>query len=147
MTTALVIFGIAYLLLVVGRPTGVLVVIPAAALLVFLRVLDSDVALGYIDLNVILLLLGMMVLADVLTKTGVFEWLAVQGARLAKGNGPAILCLLVLVAGVASALIDNVTTVVMLFPVTISLSRVLRVNPVPSSWARFSPRTSAGWRW
>ena len=73
----------------------------------------------------------MMVVAEILAKTGFFQWSAIYSARLVRGNGFGILVLLCAITAVASAFLDNVTSVVMLVPVTLSVCRTLGLNPVP----------------
>ncbi|MEP7379937.1 MAG: ArsB/NhaD family transporter, partial [Chloroflexota bacterium] len=88
-------------------------------------------AFAAIDLNVIFLLAGMMVLAGILAKTGLFEWLAVRSVRLSGGSPMRLLLILATITAVLSAFLDNVTTVVLIAPVTISIARRLGVSPVP----------------
>jgi Na+/H+ antiporter NhaD/arsenite permease-like protein len=99
--------------------------------MVFARVITPEQALDHVDLEVILLLAGMMVLADIISRTGAFDWAAIKGARLVRGNGFGLLALLVVLTAVASALLDNVTTVVIMVPITLSLCRTLDLDPVP----------------
>ena len=84
-----------------------------------------------IDWNVIFLLLGMMIIVSVLRQTGVFEYIAIWSAKRAKGSPLRIMILLVLVTAVASALLDNVTTVLLIAPVTLLVCDRLAINPVP----------------
>ncbi len=131
MITAAVIFGITYLAIAVGRiPTAIIAVL-GAAVMVFARVLTPEQALNHIDLEVILLLAGMMILADIISRTGAFDWAAIRGARLVRGSGFGLLMLLVILTAVASALLDNVTTVVIMVPITLTLCRTLNLDPVP----------------
>lgn len=131
-----VIFGVAYLLIAIGKFPNTVIVVLAAALLVMLLVplgvIDSgEVLFAHVDLNVILLLAGMMIMADVIARTGAFDWIAIRGVRLVNGSGFGVLCLLAVVTAVVSALIDNVTTVVLMLPITLSLCRTLALNPTP----------------
>ena len=84
-----------------------------------------------IDWNVIFLLLGMMIIVGVLRQTGVFEYLAIWAAKRARGPPLRIMVLLVLITAVASALLDNVTTVLLIAPVTLLVCDRLAINPVP----------------
>ena len=84
-----------------------------------------------IDWDVIFLLLGMMIIVSVLRQTGVFEYIAIWSAKRAKGSPLRIMILLVLVTAVASALLDNVTTVLLIAPVTLLVCDRLAINPVP----------------
>ena len=82
-----------------------------------------------IDWNVIFLLFGMMIIVSVLRQTGVFEYIAIWSAKRAKGSPLRIMILLVLVTAVASALLDNVTTVLLIAPVTLLVCDRLRSTP------------------
>ncbi|KAB8193037.1 hypothetical protein FH608_022130 [Nonomuraea phyllanthi] len=84
-----------------------------------------------IDWNVIFLLLGMMIIVGVLKETGVFEYLAIWAAKRARGRPFRLMVLLVLITATASALLDNVTTVLLIAPVTFLVCERLAVNPVP----------------
>ena len=84
-----------------------------------------------IDWDVIFLLLGMMIIVGVLRQTGVFEYIAIWSAKRAKGSPLRIMILLVLVTAVASALLDNVTTVLLIAPVTLLVCDRLAINPIP----------------
>ena len=82
-----------------------------------------------IDWNVIFLLLGMMVIVGVLRQTGVFEYIAIWAAKRAKGSPLRVMILLVLITAVASALLDNVTTVLLIAPVTLLVCERLGDRP------------------
>ena len=84
-----------------------------------------------IDWNVIFLLFGMMIIVGVLRQTGVFEYIAIWAAKRANGSPLRIMILLVLVTAFASALLDNVTTVLLIAPVTLLVCERLAINPVP----------------
>jgi Na+/H+ antiporter NhaD/arsenite permease-like protein len=125
------IFLVAYGLIASERFDRTLVALLGGLLVVALGVIDQDEAFGAIDFNVIFLLAGMMVLAGGLAKTGFFEFVAGHAIHLSRGEPFRLLILLaVLTAGLA-ALLDNVTTVVLLTPVTLSIARTLRVSPFP----------------
>jgi Na+/H+ antiporter NhaD/arsenite permease-like protein len=100
-------------------------------LMILLRVLDQEEAFHAVDWNVIFLLVGMMLIAHVTAETGVFQWLAIRAAKLADGQPFRLLILLMIVTAVASAFLDNVTTVVLIVPVTIYIADVLGINPKP----------------
>ena len=93
--------------------------------------LDQEHAFGAIDLNVIFLLAGMMVLAGILAQTGFFEWLAIRSVRASHGHPMRLLIILAVVTAVVSAFLDNVTTVVLMTPVTLAVAARLGVSPVP----------------
>ena len=108
-----------------------LVAVLGAMAMVFFGALTGHEALSHVNLEVILLLAGMMSLANMIAKTGAFDWAAIKGAQLVGGNGFLTLCLMCLLTAVASAFLDNVTVVVLAVPITLSLCRTLSINPVP----------------
>jgi Na+/H+ antiporter NhaD/arsenite permease-like protein len=132
---AVAIFVVAYVLIATEWVHRVLVVLGAAGLLLALRIVTgTDVFHSEefgIDWNVIFLLLGMMVIVGVLKHTGLFGFLAIWSAKKAKGRPFRILVMLVLLTAVASALLDNVTTVLLMVPVTFLICERLAISPVP----------------
>jgi Na+/H+ antiporter NhaD/arsenite permease-like protein len=92
-------------------------------------ILSFEDAVGAIDMNVIFLLLGMMIIVGVLKTTGLFRWLACQAYALARGRVLFLVSLLMLFTAMVSALIDNVTTMLLMIPVTIEIAVPLKVNP------------------
>ncbi len=125
------VFVIAYALIATERFDRTLIALLAGLSLVAVGILDQDEAFGAVDWNVIFLLAGMMVIAGALRQTGFFRWLGVRSAQLSHGNPVRLLIALSAVTAVASAFIDNVTTVVLLTPVVLSISRTLGISPVP----------------
>ncbi len=100
-------------------------------LAMILFVLPQEQAFHAIDWNVIFLLAGMMIIANVIKETGLFQWIALQAVRLGKGDPFRVLVILSVITAVASALLDNVTIVILIAPVTLFVASSLRVNPVP----------------
>ena len=131
MATAATIFGISYLLIATGRIPHVVVAVLGAMAMVFLGVMSEHEALSHVNLEVILLLAGMMSLANIFARTGAFEWAAIKAAQLVRGDGFLTLCLLCVITAVASAFLDNVTVVVLAVPITLSICRMLDVPPIP----------------
>jgi Na+/H+ antiporter NhaD/arsenite permease-like protein len=89
-----------------------------------------DFVIGSIDFNTIGLLLGMMIIVGILGDTGVFQYIGIKAAKLSKGNVWKLLLLLSVITAVGSAFLDNVTMVLLMVPVTISVARVLNINPI-----------------
>ena len=132
---AVTVFLVAYLLIATERVNKVKAALGGAAVVVAAGIATAhDVFYSPttgIDWNVIFLLLGMMVIVGVLRQTGVFEYTAIWAAKRAKGSALKVMILLVLITAVASALLDNVTTVLLIAPVTLLVCERLGVNPVP----------------
>ena len=125
------VFLIAYALIASERFDRTLVALLGGLLVVAFGIIDQEEAFEAIDFNVIFLLAGMMVLAGGLAKTGFFEYLAGQAIHLSRGEPFRLLVFLALVTAGLAAVLDNVTTVILLTPVTLSIARTLRVSPFP----------------
>ncbi|MDQ3127424.1 MAG: ArsB/NhaD family transporter [Chloroflexota bacterium] len=125
------IFLVAYGLIASERFDRTLIALLGGLLVVALGVIDQEEAFAAIDLNVIFLLAGMMVLAGGLRRTGFFEFVAGHAIHLSRGEPFRLLILLTLLTAGLAALLDNVTTVVLLTPVTLSIARTLKVSPFP----------------
>lgn len=127
----LVVFGTTYLLIATERLHKTLAAMAGGVAMVLLGIVSQEQAFEEIDFNVIFLLAGMMILAGILRKTGVFGWMAVRSARFAGGDGYRVLVVLSVITAVASALLDNVTTVVLVGPITLFLAARLGLSPFP----------------
>lgn len=112
---ASVLLGISYL----GRPIS-------QRLFIF----DFPSALNYVDWNVIFLVMGMMMVIAVVERTGIFQWLAFSAYRIARGRMWLLLVVLMLLASVASAFLDNVTTMLLMTPITVQIALAMRINPL-----------------
>ena len=132
---AVAIFAGVYVLIATERVHRVAAALGGAALVMGLGIVKSEDAFYShetgIDWNVIFLLLGMMLVVGVVRRTGVFEYLAIRSAKLAQGRPFGVLVLLILVTAGASALLDNVTTVLLVAPVTLLLCDRLGLQPIP----------------
>ncbi len=132
---AITVFVVAYTFIASDRVNKTLVALCGAAILAALGVVESDDVFFSretgIDWDVIFLLLGMMVIVSVLRQTGVFEYIAIWAAKRAKGSPLRIMILLVLVTAFASALLDNVTTVLLVAPVTLLVCDRLDIAAAP----------------
>ena len=132
---AIGIFVAAYILIATERVHRVVAALGGAALMLLLQVVDAEEAFHAtdtgVDWEVIFLLLGMMLIVAVLRRTGLFEYLAIWSAKRARGRPYRIMVILCVVTAVASALLDNVTTMLMVAPVTLLIAERLATNPVP----------------
>ena len=90
-----------------------------------------EVIVGWIDYETVMLLFGMMVIVGIFSDTGVFEWAAVKAYRMSGGHTWRLLTYLCIISGVVSAFLDNVTTILLLTPVTIRICKVIGLDPVP----------------
>jgi len=127
----LVVFVATYALIATERVHKTIAAMAGGVAMVLLGVVTQEEAFEHIDFNVIFLLAGMMILAGIVRKTGVFGWLAVRAARFAGGDAYRILVVLSIITAIASAFLDNVTTVVLVGPITLFLAARLGVSPLP----------------
>ena len=131
----MVVFVVAYILIATERVPKMVTALAGAGIILAFGVASSEDAFYShetgIDWDVIFLLLGMMIIVGILRQTGVFEYVAIWAAKRAKGSPFRVMVLLVLITAVASAMLDNVTTVLLIAPVTLLVCERLGVKPVP----------------
>jgi len=133
--TATVIFVLAYVVIVSEKIHKTIVAIVGASLMLVLKILQQHEAFHVeefgIDWNVIFLLISMMVIINLMRPTGIFEYIAIKSAKWGKGEPFRIMVIFALVTAVLSALLDNVTTVLLITPVTLLIADALEVDPIP----------------
>ena len=95
-----------------------------------LFIFDFERALSYVDFDVIFLVMGMMIVIAVIEETGIFQWLAYQSYRLSRGRIWLLVTILMVITSVASALLDNVTTMLLMAPISIQIALTLGMNPL-----------------
>lgn len=132
---AVAVFAAAYVLIATEKVNRVAVALGGASIMLAIGATDAEHAFfseeAGIDWNVIFLLLGMMLIVGVLKRTGLFEYLAIWSAKKARGRPFPIMVILVVVTAVVSAALDNVTTVLLVAPVTLLVCERLGVPPIP----------------
>ncbi|MFZ5651406.1 MAG: SLC13 family permease [Bacillota bacterium] len=128
---ATAVFLITYAIIVSEKIHRAVAAFCGAAVVIIAGIVDADKAVHFIDFNTIGLLVGMMIIVGVTRQTGVFEYLAVKAAKKANGEPIRIMAALGLITAVLSALLDNVTTVLLIVPVTFAIARQLQVNVIP----------------
>lgn len=128
---AIAAFVLAYFFIMLEKVHRGVVVWVAAALIIALGVINQEKAIEAVDFNTLLLLIGMMVIVGITRKSGVFEYMAIKSAKLVGGKPLYLLVILGIVTGIASALLDNVTTVLLMVPVTYALTDRLEISPIP----------------
>jgi Na+/H+ antiporter NhaD/arsenite permease-like protein len=131
---ALLIFGLCYVLIMTERLHKTIVALFGAAVMIGLGVVSQEEAFYShefgVDYNVVFLLIGMMVIINIVRETGLFEVLAVWAAQRADAKPFRLLVLLAILTAVLSAMLDNVTTVLLMAPVTLAITKRLELNPV-----------------
>ena len=132
---AVAVFAGAYIFLVADRVHRTKVALVGAGLILLLHISDAESAFfsetSGIEWNVIFLLLGMMVIVSVLRQTGIFEYVAIWCAKRSRGKPYRLMVMLCVLTATASAMLDNVTTVLLIAPVTFLVCDRLGLNPVP----------------
>lgn len=128
---ALVIFLVTYGLIISEQVHRTVIALFGAMLMVLAGVISQEDAITHIDFNTLALLIGMMIQVLVLSKTGLFRYLSVWAAQKTNGNPLALLMALSVLVAVCSALLDNVTTVLLTVPITFTLTKDLKISPVP----------------
>lgn len=125
------IFLIALAVIISEKVHRAVVALTGAALVLMLGITPFDAALAHIDFNTLGVLFGMMLFISVVKMSGLFEFLAVECSHIAKGDPWRIMLLFVLLTAVLSAFLDNVTTVLLIGPMTLNICKLLKTNPVP----------------
>lgn len=128
---AIGIFLVIYALIISEKVHRTIVAMIGGLLMVTLGIVEQETALHHIDFNTLGLLIGMMIIVSITADTGLFKYIAVWAAKKSKGNPISILIALALITAAGSAFLDNVTTVLLMVPVTFSITRQLRVAPMP----------------
>ncbi len=132
MILAISIFCIAYIFIATEWIDKTIVSLLGAAAMVCFGVINYEPALGAVDLNVVFLLVGMMMIVNVFSETGVFEWLSIKISQVTKGRGLLILLSFLVMTAVLSMFLDNVTTVILVAPIMILLAQILEIPIVPA---------------
>ena len=130
-TAALVIFLITYALIISEKVQRTVIALFGAMLMVLAGVISQEQAIAHIDFNTLALLIGMMIQVLVLSKTGLFRYLSVWAAQKTNGNPVALLIALSVMVACCSAFLDNVTTVLLTVPITFTLTKDLKISPLP----------------
>ncbi|MEK4497760.1 ArsB/NhaD family transporter [Bacillus sp. FSL R12-0069] len=129
---AIAVFLVTYGFIISEKLNRAVIALFGAAIMIIFGVVELHTAFpSHIQWETITLLIGMMILVHITSQSGVFEFVAIKAAKAADGKPIRILLLLSLLTAVGSAFLDNVTTVLLIVPVTLSITRILKVNPVP----------------
>ncbi len=128
---AIIIFVVTMFFVMTDRVHNVTASLCGAVMMILCGVLDIEKSVGYIDAEAICILVGMMLFVSVIKKSGLFEYIAIRAAKRAKGEPWKIMLYFVIITAFLSAFLDNVTTVLLIGPMTFAITRVLGFNPVP----------------
>ena len=131
MTLAIVIFVAALALIATERVDRTKVALLGAVLVLVTQVIDQHDAIAAVDFNTIGLLAGMMIMVKLTETTGVYTWLAIRAGQVSRGRPLAVVASLAVTTAVLSAFLDNLTTVLLMVPITFLLADALDVDPIP----------------
>lgn len=128
---AVAVFLIVILLIISERVHRTAAAMAGAMVLILTGVMSADKALSYIDFNTIGVLVGMMIFVAIVRRSGMFEYIAVRAAKAVHGDPWKIMVAFTLITAVLSEILDNVTTVLLVGPMSIAIARMLKIDPVP----------------
>jgi Na+/H+ antiporter NhaD/arsenite permease-like protein len=128
---AIIIFAITMIAIMTEKVHRAIAAVAGVALLLIFRILSVDTFAGNVDYNTIGLLIGMMLFVAVVKASGLFEYIAIKAAKVSKGQPWIIMVMFFMITACLSAFLDNVTTVLLVGPMTIAVTEILEINPVP----------------
>ena len=131
MALAIVIFAGALALITSERVDRTKVAMLGAVLVLITQVIDQEHAIAAIDFNTIGLLTGMMIMVKLTETTGVYTWVAIRAGQLSRGRPIAVVASLAVTTAILSAFLDNLTTVLLIVPITFLLADALDIDPIP----------------
>jgi len=132
MTAAVIIFILGYIVIASEKVPKTLVALFGGFLMIVLKIVPEEMAFShYIDYNVIFLLMGMMFLVKVIQQTGLFEYLAIKLSKMVGASPVKIMIALFLLTAIVSAFLDNVTTVLLISPISILIAQEMSIDPIP----------------
>lgn len=128
---SIIIFAVTMIAIMSEKVHRALAAVAGATLLLIFGILDVESLASYIDYNTVGILIGMMLFVSVVKISGLFEYIAIKAAKLSKGKPWVIMILFFVITAVLSAFLDNVTTVLLVGPMTIAVTSILGINPLP----------------
>ena len=128
-----IIFVVTFYFIITEKYPKSIVAMIGGGLMVILKVLSEEEALHIIgkNLEIMFLLMGMMMIVEIMSETGIFQWVAIKMAQLVRGNPVKIMVFISIITALFSAVLDNVTTILLVVPVTIFLAKRLELDPEP----------------
>ncbi len=125
------ILGLAYIFIALEKIPKMTVALVGASLTLLFGLVGSMDAFKYVDFNVLFLLVSMMLIVHISAKSGMYDWLAIEMLKLTKGNPILVLVMLGIFTAVISAFLDNVTTVILVMPLTFVIAKQFEISPIP----------------
>ena len=129
---AIIIFLCTMGAIITGKVHNTVASLTGAACLVLTHILSIEDCIDAVDVETICILVGMMLLVAVIKNSGIFEYIAIKAAKIAKGRPWPIMVIFILITAVCSGMLDNVTTVLLVGPMTLAITNILKVDPVPN---------------
>ncbi len=130
--SAVFIFLLTYAIIITEKMNRAVIALFGAVMMLLLGIVDMHTGFtDYMEWSTIFLLIGMMILVGIAGKTGIFQYIAIKAVQRANGDPLKILIILSLLTAVGSAVLDNITTVVLIVPITFSITRILKISPMP----------------
>lgn len=130
-TLSIVIFLLVIASIVSEKVHRAVAAVGGAILLLMTKVLTLETSIEHIDFNTIGVLIGMMLFVAVVKNSGIFEYIAIRSAKVARGDPWRIMVIFIIITAILSSLLDNVTTVLLVGPMTIAITRILKITPIP----------------
>ncbi len=131
MITAATVLFFVYVFIISERLNQSIIALIGASAMIYLGILNQEMAIEGIDFNTIFLLIGMMIIVGIMKNSGVFQFVAIMSAKTVKANPRALLVVLAWITAFFSAMLDNVTTVMLIVPITLLLTEQLKLKPYP----------------
>ncbi|MGM9531528.1 ArsB/NhaD family transporter [Intestinibacter sp.] len=128
---AIAIFAIVMVLIISEKIDRTVVALSGAALMFVFKILTFEEGISHIDFNTLIVLIGMMIVVAIVKKSGLFEYVAILTAKISKGDPSKIMVYFMIITAFLSAVLDNVTTVLLIGPMTLVISDILSINPIP----------------
>ena len=129
-SSALILIAV-YIVLISEKVNRAVVALLGACLMIYCGLLNQHQAIHHVDFNTLWLLTGMMMLVSITAKSGIFEYVAIKSAKIVRANPSGILIMIMLITAVFSAFLDNVTTVLLITPVVLLITELLKVKSFP----------------
>ncbi|MBK5251912.1 MAG: ArsB/NhaD family transporter [Peptostreptococcaceae bacterium] len=131
MLIVVLIFVTTYIIIISEKINRTSIALLGAVLLMIFNIINQEEAINHIDFNTIGLLIGMMIVVNIMKRSGIFTYVAIRAAKIAKGDPWKIIVVFSIITAVFSALLDNVTTILLVVPVTLVITDTLEMNPTP----------------
>ncbi|MGB9813894.1 MAG: ArsB/NhaD family transporter [Thermovenabulum sp.] len=125
------VFVITFIFIISEKINRTVAAMVGAMFLLIVRIIDQRAATRFIDYTTIGVLVGMMIVIAIIKRTGLFQYLAIKAAKFAKGDPMRIIVMFGIMTGIISAFLDNVTTILLMIPVTLVIAKMLNLNPIP----------------